>query len=148
MHCPNQNWLRDCRGFVSPSNGRKGPNSSDRNLTRSTCNNCVRAYCFSHLVREVPAICGAESSQVNNSWFRFHRGGRPGFVDGSTCSSACRLVSKLARAVIGRVRSRVPEVATDHRHVDTGSDELNSDTMTPRVRRDSLCRERWRVVRS
>jgi hypothetical protein len=50
--------------------------------------------------------------------------------------------------VIGRVQSHVPEVATDHRHVDTGSDELNTDTVTPRVRGDSLCRERWHVPRS
>ncbi len=39
-----------------------------------------------------------DSSHATNSGFRFHRSGRPGFVDGSTCSSAFRLVSRLACA--------------------------------------------------
>src|SRR5262249_49502722 len=49
------------------------------------------------------------------------------------------------RVVIGRVQSRVPEPITDHGHVDTSSNELDAGTVTPGVRRDALCSERWHV---
>ncbi|MFD1029568.1 hypothetical protein ACFQ3P_42610 [Paraburkholderia sabiae] len=50
--------------------------------------------------------------------------------------------------VIGRIQSNTAEVAADHRHLGTGSDELNSDAVTPRVRCDPFCRERWNLLRS
>ena len=40
----------------------------------------------------------SELSHVSSFGFCFQRGGLPGFVDGSICSSAFRLVSRLARA--------------------------------------------------
>src|SRR5258708_12794223 len=44
--------------------------------------------------------------------------------------------------MIGRVQSCMSEPVADHGHIDTGSDKLNADAMTPSVRRDALCRER------
>jgi hypothetical protein len=51
-----------------------------------------------------------------------------------------------SRVVIGRVQSLVPEPVADYRHVDTGGDELNADAVTPSVRGDALCCERWYVL--
>ena len=38
------------------------------------------------------------------------------------------------------------EPVADHRHVDTGGDELNADAVSPSVRRDALCCERRHVL--
>jgi hypothetical protein len=53
-----------------------------------------------------------------------------------------------SRVVIGRVESRVPKPVADHRYVDTGGNELNTDAVTPSVRCDAFCRERWHVLGS
>jgi len=37
------------------------------------------------------------------------------------------------------------EPVADHGHIDTGSDKLNADAMTPSVWCDALCRERGHV---
>jgi len=41
----------------------------------------------------------------------------------------------------------VSQPVADHGHVDTGGDELNANTVTPRVRRHAFCRERRHVPR-
>jgi hypothetical protein len=50
--------------------------------------------------------------------------------------------------MIGRVQSRMPEPVADHGYVDAGGDELNADAVAPRVRCNTLCRERRYVAGS